>query len=516
VTDQTDILVVGAGPTGLALALQARAGGATVRVLERRAQAWRPSRALLVHARTFEVLRPLGVVDALLSQSRARPEVVAHFGARRVVLRVDAPGLSDSPYPYVALARQADIEATLSAALAGLGVEVERGVTVTGLDQHPIDGVWGHTQTTTGTGTATSRYLIGCDGAASTVRSAAGLRWSGHDYPAEVVLADVELEPSLPPDALHVAVGRAGLVFVFPGGEKAAWRLLATRPAERQSTMDFEPGELGPPLAAGELDRLLSTTHLDVACRRVAWSSRVRVAHRLADSYRSGSVFLAGDAAHVHSPAGGQGMNVGIQDATNLGWKLAYAALGSAGETLLDSYEQERQPVERLVSAWTDLVFWLESARDPVASLVRLWLAPVVAPWVPLAARPRWVLAHVLRTLGGLRVNYRSSPLSVQRAGFGRLRAGDRLPDATVSVDHTPVRLHELTARPGLHVLLRPCVAWPYPDRREIHVHRLDGWGPAALTVVRPDGYIGLCSDVVDEREIAAWLRLVGLAPSPA
>lgn len=513
-TDRPDILVVGAGPTGLALALAAGACGATVRIFEQRLTPWRPSRALLVHARTLEVLRPLGIVDSLLSRGQARPEVVAHFGARQVTLRLDAPGLSDTPYPYVALVRQADIEATFAAALSERGVEVERGVTVTGLDQHPTDGVRVHLRTVTGTASATGRFLVGCDGAASTVRPAAGIGLRGHDYPAEVVLADVELDPELAPDALHAAVGRAGLVFLFPGGEKATWRLLATRPAQRRSMMDSQPGELGPPLPTAELDRLLTTTRLGARCGRVAWSSRVRMARRLADSYRSGPVFLAGDAAHVHSPAGGQGMNVGIQDATNLGWKLAFAARGHPDRALLDSYDRERRPVERLVSTWTDLVFWAESGHDPVASLVRGCLAPIAAPWVPLAMRPRWVLAQVLRTLGQLRVDYRGSPLSVQSARPTSLRAGDRLPNTTVTVDRVPVGLHELTARPGLHVLLGADAPWPYPDRPEIHVHRLDDRGPAALTVVRPDGYIGLCSDVVAEREIADWLRLVGLEPS--
>jgi hypothetical protein len=315
----------------------------------------------------------------------------------------------------------------------------------------------------------------------------------------------------LSPDALHVTVGRAGLVFLFPGGEKAAWRLLATRPAERQSIVDLPPGELGPPVAARELDDLLSATRTGARCARVPWSSRIRVANRLADSYRSGRVFLAGDAAHVHSPAGGQGMSVGIQEATNLGWKLAFAARGPADETLLDSYERERRPVERLVSAWTDAMFWAEAARNPVATLVRGCIAPVAAPWAPLALRPRWVLAQVLRTAGQLRVDYRDSPLSVQHARVARPRAGDRLPDTSVPVDGVPVRLHELTALPGLHVLLRAGQAWPYPPRPELHVHPLDDADLAAVTVVRPDGYIGLCSDSLDDPEIAAWLQLVGL-----
>jgi 2-polyprenyl-6-methoxyphenol hydroxylase-like FAD-dependent oxidoreductase len=323
VTGPADGLVVGAGPTGLALALQARAGGASVRIVERRTRVWRPSRALLVHARTLEVLRPLGVVHDVLSQGRAAPDIVVHIGARRIPIRTNAAGLSDTAYPYLTLARQADIEATLGAALANHGVSVERGVSLTGFDQHSTDGVRVSLRSGAGPDTATCRYLVGCDGATSSTRELAGVSWRGFDYPCEVVLADLELSGSLSPETPHVAVGRAGLVFLFPAGEHASWRLLATRPAAERPRDGSGPGQLGPPVSRGELDRLLLATRLGVACRRLAWSSRVRVAHRLADSYRAGSVFLAGDAAHVHSPATGQGMNTGIQDAVNLGWKLA-------------------------------------------------------------------------------------------------------------------------------------------------------------------------------------------------
>jgi 2-polyprenyl-6-methoxyphenol hydroxylase-like FAD-dependent oxidoreductase len=295
------------------------------------------------------------------------------------------------------------------------------------------------------------RYLVGCDGATSTVRMAAGVPWQGSGYPTEVVLADVDLDGPAPADALHVYVKREGLVFLFPNGEHATWRLLATRPA-RESTVDAAPGELGPPVPPGEIRDLLGS--VGARCDRAVWSSRVRMAHRLADSYRSGRVFLAGDAAHVHSPATGQGMNTGILDATNLGWKLAYATAGATSAALLDSYELERRPVARQVSSFTDIAFWAEAGRDPIAWLVRGVLVPLAAPLAPFGARPRWVAGEVIRLLGQLRVAYRDSPLSVQHARPGPVRAGDRLPDATVNVGPDQVRLHELTARPGVHVLV--------------------------------------------------------------
>jgi 2-polyprenyl-6-methoxyphenol hydroxylase-like FAD-dependent oxidoreductase len=515
VTGPVDVLVVGAGPTGLALALQARLCGATVRVLERRTEAWRPSRALLVHPRTLEVLRPLGVVGTILSKADVGPDVVVHVGRRRLVVRTAARALSDTPYPHLTIVRQADIEAALSSALAEHGVAVERGAAVTGFSANPAGDIEVDLRSTTGTRHAQCRYLVGCDGATSTVRAKAGLRWRGFEYPTEIVLADVELGETHQPDGLQVALGRSGMAFLFPGGEHAAWRLLATRPIARPSRLDIPAGQLGPPVATEELTAILTAAGLAPAVERVAWSSRVRVAHRLADSFRSGRVFLAGDAAHLHSPATGQGMNTGIQDATNLGWKLAYAARGSAGDVLLDSYERERRPVARAVSTWTDLAFWVEAGNNPLVALARGLLAPLAAPFVSLAVRPGRVLAEVIRTLGQLRVGYRDSPLSVRCATpAGPPRAGDRLPDADVTVGGQPVRLHDLTARPGLHVLLRADRTWPYPDRPQIRVHRVDDWTGAATTIVRPDGYVGLASDAIDDDEITRWLALVGLPPS--
>jgi 2-polyprenyl-6-methoxyphenol hydroxylase-like FAD-dependent oxidoreductase len=510
VTDPVDVLVVGAGPTGLALALQARACGATVRVVERREEAWRPSRALLVHARTLEVLRPLGVVEPLLARARVAPRLLMHLGARTVDIPTGAPSLTSTPYAHLTLVRQADLESTLAVALAERGVEVERGVTVTGFAQHPTDGVQVRTRSAagpgSGSGEALCRYLVGCDGATSTVRAGAGVQWRGSRYPTDVVLADVELDGPGPPDALHVYVNRTGLVFLFPNGEHATWRLLATRPPDK-SIVDTAPGELGPPVPPREVEDLAAS--VGTRCDLVAWSSRVRMAQRLADSYRSGRVFLAGDAAHVHSPATGQGMNTGVQDATNLGWKLAYAAGGASCAALLDSYELERRPVARQVSTWTDLAFWAEAGRDPIASLVRGVLAPLAAPLAPLAARPRWVAGEVIRLLGQLRVAYRDSPLSVQRARPGLVRAGDRLPDVTVTLGGKQAQLHELLARPGTHVLLHEdAPALGSLGRSGVHVHRIGGWGGPALTTVRPDGYVGLCGDTADPADLEAWLSL--------
>lgn len=510
-TSRPDVLVVGAGPTGLALALQAHDHGAQVRVVERRPEAFRPSRALIVHPRTLEVLRPLGVVDALLARADISPTVCLHLGSRVVSVRLTEFALPDTAFPHLSLLRQMDVETVLGRALAHRGIQVERGTELIGLRDGADRGPLVTLRSPTGVEETTCALVAGCDGAVSTVRTLAGIGWRGGPYQQEVVLADVELDGDLAPGVAHVAAGRRGLVFVFAIGERATWRLLATRPAGNGSPPFGQPG---PPIPADELQRLLDDADLDARITDLGWSSQVRLQHRLAARYRQGNLFLAGDAAHVHSPAGGQGMNTGIQDAINLGWKLAFAPLSSDPEKLLDSYEQERRPLARHVLALTNLAFWAESSTDPLASFLRGRLAPLGAPLMPLVLDRRRLIAHGVRVLSQLRVNYRSSPLSVKGTpqSPGRPRPGDRLPDATVTSGGREVRLHELIAEPGVHVLLHRDAPEPNASRYgpHVHLHRLTSAPGSGLLALRPDGYVGLRSGTVDGAQLDSWLARIG------
>jgi 2-polyprenyl-6-methoxyphenol hydroxylase-like FAD-dependent oxidoreductase len=238
-----DILVAGAGPAGLALALQAHDHGAVVRVVDRRLEAIRPSRALILHARTLEVLRPLGVTQALLGRADTAPAADLRLGARVVRVRFGDLPLPDTAFPYLTLVRQMDIERVLAEALASRGIEVERGTELATVRDEP-GGVRAVLRTPAGSEEVRTGFAAGCDGPASTVRAQAGLGWTSRVYPVEVVLADAELDRALPGDAAQVVVGRGGLLFAFRLGERATWRLLATRPA---TPGRLEPGSFGPP-----------------------------------------------------------------------------------------------------------------------------------------------------------------------------------------------------------------------------------------------------------------------------
>jgi 2-polyprenyl-6-methoxyphenol hydroxylase-like FAD-dependent oxidoreductase len=510
-----DILVVGAGPAGLALALQAHDHGSAVRVVDRRPEAVRPSRALILHARTLEVLRPLGVTQALLARADTAPAADLRLGARVVRVSFGDLALPGTAFPHLTLVRQMDVERVLAGALAERGVTVERGTELVAVREEP-GGVRAVLRTLTGAEQARFGFAVGCDGPASTVRAQAGLGWTGRVYPVEVVLADAELDGALPGDAAQIVAGRDGLLFAFRLGERATWRLLGTRPV---TPGRLEPGSFGPMVSIADLQQLIDAAGLDARITDLVWSSRVTVQRRLASRFRRGRLFLAGDAAHAFSPATGQGMNAAIQDAANLGWKLAFGAARPGNGPLLDSYDGERRPVARQLLALTNLAFWAEAGPGPVPSALRARLVPLAAPLLPALTRGRPAAAGI-RWLSQLNVSYRDSPLSVEATPWcpGVPHAGDRLPDRLVRAGGRSVRLHELLARPGVHVLLdrdADRLENPAPGRF-VTVHRLTSVPGRGVTVVRPDGYIGFRSRPGETGQLAAWLALVGAAGRPS
>ena len=491
-----DLLVVGAGPTGLALALQAASCGARVAVLDSRDGTPQPSRALVLHPRTLEVLRPLGVTDELAAHGRPRLRAVLHTGRHRVPVDLDHLPLPDTAFGHLLLVSQALVERVLGDRLAALGVpvhwgaEVRRVSPVEGLVQVMVEGRENPWE---------AMFVVGCDGADSTVRQQVGISFPGRPYRHSVVVADVEVTGFDPgAAAAHVFVGADGLLFFFALGERATWRLIAAGPHGTQSSSS------GAPDGTETLRRLVSSQTAGVVrLTSVAWTEHVRLRHHLARCYRRGNVFVAGDAAHVHSPAGAQGMNTGIQDACNLGWKLALAAGGwPDADDLLDSYERERRPVARLGTAWTSLAWWGESATGPAARLARQGVVPRLAP---VALHHLSTLAPAVRLVTGLAQTYRRSSALLPLAGSRKVRAGDRLPDVALGHGAPAPHLHDLLADPAYHLLLLGDAHEPTPSTSLppgwVRPVRLDGAAAQrvaarlrvacpASCLVRPDGYV--------------------------
>ena len=427
----TEILVVGAGPTGLTVALQSRLSGAKVRIIEQRSEprSWAP--ALAVQPRTMEILRGLGVSNGLLERGLSEVELRVHADGWSVEGSLHHLHLPATQFPFVLFAPQPDVEAVLRGRLTELGVEVEWGSQLTGLVQHG-DRVecWVHHS---GTDTCiVANYVAGCDGSDSFVRTAIGARFKGRHYRRTIVIGDADPTDDLESGTAHAFLRRTGIVFSFPlpSGD---WRIIAP-----------EKG------AGGDLIEAVSR-HTDGSLRlaKVKWVKSIRLQHRLASCYGIGRVFLAGDAAHVHSPAGAQGMNTGIQDAANLGWKLAVAVHG-APDILLSSYEMERRAIAKRVLRLTGIAHAFEISDVLPFRISRLWVARAFARLV--LPRPRLV-SVIARAVSGLDIAYRRGAVddvSVRLRGF---RPGGRLAD--VPLTHGPsAHLHGLIDGAGFHLLV--------------------------------------------------------------
>ncbi|HET7459077.1 MAG TPA: FAD-dependent monooxygenase, partial [Gemmatimonadaceae bacterium] len=428
-----DVLIVGAGPTGLALAAELRAFGTRFRIVDRLADRTRESRALAVQARSLELLDTLGLGDALVARGRNTATVVLHLDGRRVAeLALGEIGANDTRFPFVLFVSQAETEALLAEHLAAGGVTVERGVALTSVATGADDVRCVLRHADGREEQVRARYLVGCDGAHSTVRAAAGISFEGDAYPQSFVLGDVEADGPLVAGAVNSFGGR-GVAMFFPLGRPATWRVIAMAAADVDgATRAGVAGETRGDLTLVELQSIVNEpTGGAVRVRDPVWLSRFRLHHRQSASYRAGRLFVAGDAAHIHSPVGGQGMNTGIQDAWNLGWKLALVARGAASPALLDSYEAERWPVGRLLLKYTDRAF-ATFTRAMSSGRAAGWARRVVVPRVlpRVVGSPR-LRAFAFRFVSELGIRYRRSPAVAE--GMARLhggpRAGDRLPD---------------------------------------------------------------------------------------
>ena len=358
-SEPVGVLIVGAGPVGLAAAVTLRRRGVNVRIVDAAPHGASTSRAAVIHARTLEVLSEIGMASPILEEGVVVPDFTVRDGSRTLA-RLDFRGLR-TDYPFTLMLPQSRTEELLRAELSRLGCEAEREVEFesfasVGSSSEEVC-VLRHRDGTREK--VTARFVIGADGSRSRVRREREISFDGLEYAASFVLADVTMTWSLAPDEVQLFLARQGLVVVapLPGGHH---RIVAT--------MDDAPSQPG----IAEVQQILEERGPgDAVVRSVAWSSRFRVAHRLAASYRDGRVFLAGDAAHVHSPAGGQGMNLGIQDAVMLGGLLADVLSGARGEEALDDYELLRRPAAQRVIALTDRMTRMATLRGSVLRRMR-------------------------------------------------------------------------------------------------------------------------------------------------
>jgi 2-polyprenyl-6-methoxyphenol hydroxylase-like FAD-dependent oxidoreductase len=444
-----DVLIVGAGPTGLVLAEQLRAFGIRFRIVDRALDQARESRALAVQARTLEILQSLGLAQALVARGNPSARLTIHLeGGAGAEVDLGRFAATDTRFPYILFVSQAETEAVLGEHLGSTGVAIERGVELREAIAGPdgVDCVLTHRDGQDEH--LRPAYLAGCDGAHSTVRKCAGIPFEGDAYLQEFMLGDVEIDGPIEPDRLHSFAAGGCVSMLFPLGSPATWRVIAMN-----SDPGHGPGKTGSSddiaqtaLSLRELQATVDVaTRGSLTLRDPVWLSHFRLHHRQARRYRSGRIFLAGDAAHIHSPVGAQGMNTGIQDAWNLGWKLALVIRGEAREPLLDTYEAERWPVGRSLLRYTDRLF-SQFTRAMSPGPLAGWLRrSVIARVLPRILRSPRIRAFAFRFVSELGIRYRESPAVTESRPRLRSgpRAGDRLPDARVLRNGRNAYLHD-------------------------------------------------------------------------
>jgi 2-polyprenyl-6-methoxyphenol hydroxylase-like FAD-dependent oxidoreductase len=500
--DPTEVLVVGAGPTGLVLALWLARLGVRVRIVDKAAAPSVTSRALAVQARTLELYRQIGLADALVTGAR-RVAGANLWVAGRQVARAPLGDLGKgiSPFPYALVYPQDEHERLLIERLRAAGVDVERSMELRGLDD-TADGVVARIENAGGgVDTLRAAYVAGCDGAHSSVREALGIGFGGGTYEHLFYVADAEAAGAAVNGEIHVALDATDFLAVFPLKADGHVRLVGT---VRENTVgerdDLSWQDVG--------TRVIEWMRIDIA--RVNWFSTYRVHHRVADRFRSGRAFLLGDAAHIHSPVGGQGMNTGIGDAVNLAWKLAAVLHGRADPAIVDTYEPERIAFARRLVATTDRVFTAVTSSGALARAVRLHLVPSLVPPAFASAALRRFL---FRTVSQTAVAYRGSALSEGRAGL--VHGGDRLPwvktSASSGDNFTP--LTSLEWQVHVYGETTPALRSVCDDRcLPLHVFPwepdINGTGLErnAFYLVRPDGYVGLAGGEGDATVLGSYL----------
>ncbi|MGH4033410.1 FAD-dependent monooxygenase [Actinomycetota bacterium Odt1-20B] len=516
-----EVLVVGAGPTGLTLALELARRGVPHAVIDLNEAPATGSRGKGLQPRSLEVLDDLGVIDEILATSTTGQPLRLHQGRELVVeLGTAARARPGVPYPSLVLLPEWRVEQVLRERLVGFGGKVEYGAGLVSFEQ---DGEGVVAELGNGE-TVGARYLVGCDGGHSTVRRLLGATLEGRTHEDQYFLVGDVTVDGLDSDAAYAWFGDGGSYLALsplPNAE-GAWQFQA-------NVLPGPDGSVREPTL--ETFRLLfreRSGRTDVTLREATWLSRYRFNARMVSDYRHGRVFLAGDAAHVHSPAGGQGMNTGIQDAYNLGWKLA-AVLGGAPDQLLDSYSCERVPVAAKVLADSsrgfESVFALRGARRFLRDHVIF----------PLVRRPA-VMSRLLARTDQLGIAYRHSPLTVASGPRGGVRPGDRAPDARgTTADGAPARLFDFTRGPhwtvlgfgaeaarGLAVLergegpgigVRTCLAVRSGRGDLVGPEAADLYGArdGTLVLIRPDGHLALRTE--DPEVVVGYLDRGCAAP---
>src|SRR5215217_5437445 len=441
-TINTDVIIIGAGPTGLSLACQLIRYGIDFVVVEKNATVTPYSKAIGVQARTLEIYDQIGLGETAIAKGTIASRVrLIEGGEVRGEMNLGNFGKDLSQYPYMLMLEQSKTEELLYKWIRDRGRDVRWNTELESFS-HDAEGVTAQIKTPTGESeTIKGKFLVGCDGASSPVRHGLGLTFGGSTFERLFYVADARVDWDLPHDALHVALAKDVFVAFFPMPGENRYRVVGTFPEGKNE----EQGEV----VYEEIEReIKEQAKLNLELSDVRWFSLYKVHSRRVNKFSEGRCFLAGDAAHIHSPAGAQGMNTGIQDAYNLAWKLALVVKGIAREELLDTYNEERLANAQRLLESTDRMFELAAGSNWLMSLLRTTIFPPVAGFV---ASLESVSKRIFPVISQIGINYRKAALSEHAGDESEdVKAGDRLPYFLVDGQS----IFEKLKGPKFHLLL--------------------------------------------------------------
>lgn len=525
------VLIVGAGPTGLMVACQLALRRIPFRIIDRKAGPSDKSKALAVQARTLEIFAQMGLAAPALNQGQVASGLNFLVNGRWVQhISLQGIGQGLSPYPFIYILEQSKTEQLLLDFLAQYHLAVEWNTELIHVEQAKAQVKVLLRYKDLSEEQARVSWLVGCDGACSQVRQTCHIPFLGGTYEHTFLVADTRVEWDFNHQEVFLCLTRHQLAAFFPMAGKDRFRLVSVLPRhlEHQDQLDF--GQV----AAG-LEKNLG---FPLKFHDTSWFSTYRLHHRYARQFRQGRCFLAGDAAHIHSPAGGQGMNTGLQDAYNLAWKLALVIQDAAAEGLLQTYQQERLPVAKNLVASTDRAFSLMISPNPLVEFARLRLLPLVLKKV---FRYNQLRSWIFRRVSQIAIRYARSPISVSARGSNHFpgrapKPGDRVPFTRVySPDHDCLlSVYELLRNPYFTLLifkstfstdraeqlqqeLEEALKQPipdlvtttiiYPHEKNNAAYEMFGINEDAFYLVRPDNYIAFRSQPANVNSLLEYLH---------
>ncbi len=511
-TTRADVIIIGAGPTGLSLACQLARHGIDFVVIEKNESVTPYSKAIGVQARTLEIYEQLGLAQKAVERGAITGKVrLVAEGEVRSEFNLSNIGEGLSAFPYVLMLEQSKNEKLLYEYLQSHGKDVLWKTVLENFSQTEA-GVTARVKTADGaTRIIEAKYLVGCDGAKSPVRHALGLEFEGSTFERMFYVADAHVDWTLSHDALHVCLSKDSFLLFFPLKGEKRYRIVGIFPEE------FAKDE-GDILYEEIEERIKEQAKLELDIHDVEWFSTYKVHTRHVSQFHEGRCFLAGDAAHIHSPAGAQGMNTGIQDGYNLAWKMALALKGEADEKLLETYNEERLENARHLLQTTDRIFQFAAGSEWFLSFLRTNVLPSVAKYILNFDAVKHFVFPLISQIG---INYRHSSLSGHAGDENfKVKAGDRMPYFQVDGKSIYDRLHQ----PKFHLLvfsnaqedfeaLKTELESRYAELVDFHAISLDpqvtetfGTDKSFNVLLRPDNYIGFISQETSSNALRAYL----------